>query len=171
MSYQHIRHLEGLRSGATRVVQLGDLEGLITFPSFHAASALLFTWAAWPFRRLRWWIVGLNVLLVASTPIDGAHYAIDLVAGIAVAGLSIAATQKLCALLKRNHPSAFVQRAPEPLTQPRAPMGYSDSPAFFDSAHDKIDATPLGPSRGVRRVHAAPNLSQSLDRLLPPTQG
>lgn len=87
--YEHIRHLEGIRTGATHIVSLDDLEGLITFPSFHTTSAILYVWAFWPARNLRWWIVGLNVLMIASTPIDGAHYAIDLIGGAFVAVVGI----------------------------------------------------------------------------------
>lgn len=51
--YAHIRHLEGIRSGLVHIVHVNDLEGLITFPSFHTVSALLYIWALWPIRYLR----------------------------------------------------------------------------------------------------------------------
>ncbi|WP_438276842.1 phosphatase PAP2 family protein [Nitrobacter sp.] len=90
--YAHIRHLEGIRSGLVHIVRLNDLEGLITFPSFHTVSALLYVWALWPIRRLRWPAVVLNILMIASTPIDGAHYAIDIIGGIIVAIIAIVLT-------------------------------------------------------------------------------
>src|SRR5262245_60537148 len=52
-TYTHVHTLEALRSGAMSVVRLDDLEGLITFPSFHTANAILFAWALWPVRYLR----------------------------------------------------------------------------------------------------------------------
>lgn len=85
--------LEALRNGALRVVDFGDrIEGLISFPSFHTANAILFVWALWPIRILRIVLVPLNLLLIASTPICGAHYAIDVIGGVTVAFGAIAAT-------------------------------------------------------------------------------
>jgi PAP2 superfamily len=79
-----IRQFEALRSGAMTVVHPSDLEGMITFPSFHAAGGLLITWA---FRRYRFWAIALgtlNTLLITATVLTGAHYAIDVIAAVAV---------------------------------------------------------------------------------------
>jgi membrane-associated phospholipid phosphatase len=73
------------------VVRLDDLEGLITFPSFHTTNAILFAWALWPVRYLQVPILVLNALMVASTPTAGSHYFSDIVGGTAVAFLAIAA--------------------------------------------------------------------------------
>jgi hypothetical protein len=91
-AFEHIRHLESLRRGTTHVVKLDDLEGLIIFPSFHAVAAVLFCWAIWPVRRLRWFFGPINLLMLVATPVDGAHYAVDLLGGAAVAGFAIALT-------------------------------------------------------------------------------
>jgi membrane-associated phospholipid phosphatase len=61
------------------------MEGLISFPSFHTANAILFIWALWPLRLLRPVILVVNVLLIASTPLAGAHYLVDLIGGAVVA--------------------------------------------------------------------------------------
>jgi len=90
-TYSHIHTLEALRSGAMSVVRLDDLEGLITFPSFHTTNAILFAWAVWPVRYLRVPILVLNGLMVASTPTAGSHYFIDIVGGTAVAFSAIVA--------------------------------------------------------------------------------
>jgi membrane-associated phospholipid phosphatase len=79
-----ITQFEALRNGAMSVVHPRDLEGMITFPSFHAAGGMLITWA---FRRYRGWAIALgtlNVLLIAATVLTGAHYAIDVIASVAV---------------------------------------------------------------------------------------
>jgi hypothetical protein len=89
--YTHVRTLEALRSGAMTVVRLNDLEGLITFPSFHTTNALLFVWALWTIRYLRAPIIVLNALMIASTPTAGSHYFIDIVGGTAVTILAIIA--------------------------------------------------------------------------------
>jgi len=83
-------HFEGLRAGTFHVLNLEDLEGLISFPSFHVAGALMVTWAC---RREPYLLAGvglLNLLLIASTVMTGAHYALDIVATLAMFGLSVA---------------------------------------------------------------------------------
>jgi membrane-associated phospholipid phosphatase len=50
---------------------------------------VLFTWALFAVPRLRWWVAALNALLIAAAPIEGAHYFIDLIAGLIVAPLAI----------------------------------------------------------------------------------
>jgi membrane-associated phospholipid phosphatase len=68
---------------------------VITFPSLHAALAMIITAAVWPVRFLRWPIVVLNAAMLVATPVDGAHYLIDVLAGIAVAALSFAAAHNI----------------------------------------------------------------------------
>lgn len=99
--------LEALRSGALRVVDFGGMEGLIAFPSFHTANAILFVWALWPIRLLRLPMLVLNALLIASTPLAGAHYVVDLIGGAAVAFAATFATSRLM-----RAPLPGVARAP-----------------------------------------------------------
>jgi membrane-associated phospholipid phosphatase len=85
--------LEGLRNGTVRAVDFsGRIAGLISFPSFHTANAVLFVWTLWPIRILRAVLLPLNLLLIASTPLCGAHYVTDIVGGVAVAVGAIIAT-------------------------------------------------------------------------------
>jgi membrane-associated phospholipid phosphatase len=60
-------------------------EGIITFPSLHAALAVIVAAVLWPIPVLRWPVLGVNALMLAATPIDGSHYFIDVVAGIVLA--------------------------------------------------------------------------------------
>lgn len=50
---QHFALMEALRGKAPPGFDLGAPAGIITFPSFHAESAILFVWAAWPVAALR----------------------------------------------------------------------------------------------------------------------
>jgi len=52
----------------------------------------VYAWATWRTPFVRWIILGLNALMLAATPIHGSHYLVDLLAGIAVAMLSIGVT-------------------------------------------------------------------------------
>ena len=81
--------IEGLRSDAIQTIRLINLEGLVTFPSFHTAGGLLLAWAALAIPYLRWFGVLLNAALIVSTPLVGGHYFIDLFGGAIVAAISI----------------------------------------------------------------------------------
>ena len=71
------------------------MEGIITFPSYHAALAIVLGWALWQVAWLRWPGVVVNGLVVAATPIDGGHYFVDVFAGAVIAALAIAAARSL----------------------------------------------------------------------------
>lgn len=75
----------GLREGTFRSLVAVGSEGIITFPSLHAALAVILIAGLWPVRRLRWAFLALNLLMLAGTPIDGSHYFIDVFAGVALA--------------------------------------------------------------------------------------
>jgi membrane-associated phospholipid phosphatase len=86
-----VSHLEAVHSGALRAVPLDDLRGVISFPSYHAAAAVIAVWAVWPVRLVRWPLLVLDVLMVASTPIEGTHYFVDVIGGVVVSTLSVRA--------------------------------------------------------------------------------
>jgi membrane-associated phospholipid phosphatase len=90
-----VRDLEPVRTGALRQIDLFGLAGIVTFPSFHAASAVLYAWALWPVRWMRPIALAANAAMMASTPIDGGHYFSDLLAGVAVALAAIVVAVRL----------------------------------------------------------------------------
>lgn len=76
-------HFYSLRAGSFPLVSMSNLEGLITFPSFHTTWALL---VAYAFRHYRWIfppMLLLNLTVVASTVTTGRHYATDVIGGTA----------------------------------------------------------------------------------------
>ncbi|HTO62117.1 MAG TPA: phosphatase PAP2 family protein [Bradyrhizobium sp.] len=77
----------GLRDGTLSAVQGLHSEGIITFPSLHAALGILFSVAVWPVKRLRWSVFGLNGLMLLATPACGSHYVVDVIAGILLAAV------------------------------------------------------------------------------------
>lgn len=79
-----------LQTGVPQTLALGSLIGIVGFPSFHATVSVLFSWAIWPHRVYRWPLVGINALMLVATPMEGAHYLADVLAGIAVAGMALA---------------------------------------------------------------------------------
>ena len=84
-----VAQLEAMRAAGPHVISLGGLEGLVAFPSFHTAGSLLIIWALWPLRRLRPLVLAVNLLSIAATPVDGAHYFSDVLGGAAVAFVSV----------------------------------------------------------------------------------
>jgi hypothetical protein len=90
-----LHQLPLVRDGSLRVLDYNTLGGIITFPSFHAAAAVLALWAFWGV----WWMRPLaliaNVGMLLATPLVGGHYFVDLFAGIGLATLAIAAAQRI----------------------------------------------------------------------------
>ncbi|HTV72074.1 MAG TPA: phosphatase PAP2 family protein [Rhizobiaceae bacterium] len=60
------------------------MPGLVTFPSFHTAAGIV---VAWCLRRTLFYWPGVvySVAMIASTPVFGGHYFIDVIAGAFVA--------------------------------------------------------------------------------------
>ncbi len=86
--------IKEVRSGVPMNVELHQLYGLLTFPSFHAASAIIFAWAGWSLRYLRWPFLALNIGMLVVTPMEGAHYFVDLFGGVLVALAAIVIVQR-----------------------------------------------------------------------------
>jgi hypothetical protein len=93
----HLPIFHGLRDGTFRALTGLNSEGIITFPSFHAALGVIFMVALWPVPVLRWFGVAMNGAMIVATPIDGGHYFIDVLAGIVVAILCIMAGYAMAA--------------------------------------------------------------------------
>ncbi len=100
----HLSTLERLKAPEVLISPFA-LEGVVTFPSFHACMALMIWYAVRDVTVLRW-VAALvaGVTLVATVPIGG-HYVVDLAAGSLVFVTAAA--------LSRN-------KTPQPTGQPAA---------------------------------------------------
>jgi hypothetical protein len=77
-------------------ITLDPLHGsLIGFPSYHGVLALLVIWYARGMPRLFWPLLVINALILISTPIQGGHHLVDVLASFPVAALSIFAAARL----------------------------------------------------------------------------
>lgn len=84
------RHLEQFHALRTLKPFLLDRpEGLVTFPSFHSALAAIFVYSARGIRYVAALVYLLNAMLILATPAEGGHYLVDILAGFAVAAVSI----------------------------------------------------------------------------------
>jgi hypothetical protein len=84
-----LRDILSIRDGSLRRLELFNLAGIVSFPSFHAASAVLYMWALWPVRGIRSIAIVINGLTIIAAPVIGAHYIIDIIGGVALAAGSI----------------------------------------------------------------------------------
>jgi membrane-associated phospholipid phosphatase len=98
----YLEHLRGVRTGARTIVSLKESEGLVTFPSFHTAYAILLATAFWHLRWLFIPVVILNAAVITATVTSGWHYGIDVLGGIAAAAASILITSRLQGWLYTN---------------------------------------------------------------------
>jgi hypothetical protein len=90
-----LRDLPPTREGVLRHLDLLGLGGIVTFPSFHAASAVLFAWALWAVKWMRPIALLANGAMLAATPLNGGHYFIDVIAGVVIAVLAIVAARRI----------------------------------------------------------------------------
>jgi len=86
--------------------QIGALEGIVTFPSFHTTLAVLFTNAVRGQRSFPAVLI-LNVLMIVSVLSEGAHYLVDILGGLALAVGAIAAARFL--LMRCQEKSSVVK--------------------------------------------------------------
>jgi membrane-associated phospholipid phosphatase len=94
-TFQAVEPLAQLRAGTLPPLSADDSIGIIAFPSFHCAAGVLLIWAGWHLPAARWPLAIVNILMIASTPVEGAHYLVDGLAGAAVALAAIAAATLL----------------------------------------------------------------------------
>ena len=111
----YLEDLLAIRNGSMTTIPMDRLIGLVTFPSFHTTMAIILTWAM---RRtlLFWPFTVINSLMIASTPLYGGHYFVDVIGGATYAFLAIFACR---AVFGNIQPLSFLkgaQKAPMPET-------------------------------------------------------
>lgn len=84
-----VEPLAALRSGQPIMLSVDYLPGLVSFPSFHTAAAIVLAASFW---RTVFFLPALiySAVVIAATPIFGGHYFVDLVGGAVVAVLVVA---------------------------------------------------------------------------------
>jgi len=90
----HQKQLLALLNHTTNTINFPAV-GIISFPSYHSAIAVALMYAALPYRLLLPVFIPLNVAMLISTPIAGAHYLTDILGGIAFALLGIYIAERI----------------------------------------------------------------------------
>ncbi|WP_167470463.1 phosphatase PAP2 family protein [Mesorhizobium jarvisii] len=85
----HHETLLKLRSGEPFALLLSEAQPLVTFPSFHTSLGVLIAYSMRYFRVVFWPVVLLEITMIVSTMPEGGHHLVDLIAGAAVAGVSV----------------------------------------------------------------------------------
>lgn len=94
--YVHLADFNGLRDKAMIVLDLAKMQGIITFPSYHAGLSTVTLWGFWTsgVRWLKWTGPIVAIGTIVATPVDGGHYFVDVLAGIAIAVISIVVSSR-----------------------------------------------------------------------------
>lgn len=85
-----LSHFSPLHNGSLRTVDFDHAQGLISMPSVHAMLAIFLSYAMRGTGGLTLFFAALNILMLASTPTEGGHYLVDVIAGALCAGAMIA---------------------------------------------------------------------------------
>jgi hypothetical protein len=73
-------HLVPLNAGQMKTIDLGNMAGLVAFPSYHVVMALMVIHAARG-SRLQPFILFPALGMIAATPVFGGHYLVDILGG------------------------------------------------------------------------------------------
>jgi membrane-associated phospholipid phosphatase len=129
-----------MRTGELTLLNLEQLRGLVTFPSFHTSAAVLLAWAA---RGTRFALLSLvvNLLMIASTPSEGGHYLADVIAGIVVAVLAIQGARRIV---------GFDNAGPRPLYAPPTAGNVDGASGSAPATHNVAYRCNNGRTKGHR---------------------
>lgn len=98
IAWLHEDLITNLRNGSMRELDLRNMMGIVTFPSYHAALAFIFIYAFRHIPRLAMPGGAWACTTILATPLGGGHYAVDVVAGLALAAFSLGAAKRLVRL-------------------------------------------------------------------------
>lgn len=86
-----VRYLAVLRSHGLQALDVLQVEGVVTFPSFHAVYVVLLTYVHRGHKRLLPTAAAINTAMLVSLPAPGGHYLIDIIVGLIIGIVAIAA--------------------------------------------------------------------------------
>ncbi len=95
-SEAYVQIFRGLYDGTLKTIDFQTMQGVVQFPSLHAASAIMIAYAARSIRFLFPFYVLLNALMFLATPPLGGHYFADVFGGAVLAAVTIMIVRKYC---------------------------------------------------------------------------
>jgi membrane-associated phospholipid phosphatase len=98
MDDPYVQQFLALRDGHLKIIDLRQLQGVVQFPSFHLAMAVILTYAVRGIRVLFPVLLAWNALVIAATPLVGGHHFSDLWGGALVTLLVILLMRRLASV-------------------------------------------------------------------------
>ncbi len=93
--YFFLDQFNAVRTDPGFVLVLENSAGILTYPSVHAAVAVLCGWAGWGVKLMRLPMLLLNFLMGISAVTHANHYFVDVIAGVVIAVATIALVKRL----------------------------------------------------------------------------
>lgn len=81
--------MKKLLAGNDLTFALGHMTGVVCFPSFHTAMAIIYAYALRRTGAIGWLVAGANTVMLLAIPFIGGHYLIDMIAGAGVVAVSM----------------------------------------------------------------------------------
>lgn len=85
-----VAEIQHLRSGHDMNFALGQIQGVVAFPSFHTTMALGMAYAFRKTGAIFWFIAAVNAVILLAVPVYGGHYLVDMIAGAGVFAVALA---------------------------------------------------------------------------------
>jgi hypothetical protein len=85
----------GMRAHALPSISIAEMTGIVDFPSYHAACAVLLVYFVRGVPVLFPAMIGFNLVMLLATPFIGGHYITDVLAGLAVAAATIYGIERI----------------------------------------------------------------------------
>ncbi len=82
-------HYLGMRAHTLTAIPLDEIRGIVDFPSYHAACAVLLAYFLRGIPVITPIAMVFNLMMILATPLIGGHYIVDVLAGIVVASATI----------------------------------------------------------------------------------
>lgn len=114
---QYAKDLISLLANGPGHISPTSAKGLIGFPSFHAAMAMIVVWYARELSTMRWFALALNIVVLVATPIQGGHHVVDVLAGFAVAAIAVIFADNLTRSRESRSPVGIETASAQPLRQ------------------------------------------------------
>jgi membrane-associated phospholipid phosphatase len=89
LNLEYANSLLQLQAHGPGFISPATVKGLVGFPSFHTAQAIIAAWYARKLGVLFYPFLVFNILVIVSTPIQGGHHVVDVIGGFAVAVFAI----------------------------------------------------------------------------------
>ena len=100
-----LQHFLALRDGSMKSIDLLQSQGLVSFPSFHLALAVILAYSARGIPIFFPFFLALNALVITATPLVGGHHFADLWGGALLTLGAIAAMRRFSSSLLQNSDS------------------------------------------------------------------